>query len=288
MPTTTTTELVTFDGVVLNTYAYNVTTGTGRANIPATRGDQLQLPGRSGYIPAQNLAYEEGEFTLSMFVLGANTDDTRPATTNLKRRAYETNLATLMRIFSVRGRLCHVTAVQADGSTRESWAEVQEAIQISTMAGRTRGEFAVNCLIPDVYWRDTSPTTQATTASATLPKTLDLTSFTNMTGTIEDSVVTVTGPATNPRVTDVETGIYVQYNGSLTSAQSWVVDSGAYTSKVGATDVTLNTTHGGHVRYLIIPPYLAGQAYPRLSLSGAGGGSTTKLSVTAYRKYFYG
>lgn len=288
MPSTTTTELVTFDGVVLNTYCSNISTGSGRANIPATRGDRLQLPGRSGYIPAPNLAYEEGEINLSMWVLGANADDSRPATTNLKRRAYENNLASLFRLFSVRSRLCRITAVQPDATTREAWVEVQEAVQLNTMAGRTRGEFAVNLLIPDVYWRDTAVVTQATAASSTLPKTLDLTSFPGMTGTIEDSVVTVTGPITNPRITDVETGVYVQYNGAITSAQSWVVDAGAYTSKVGSTDVTLNTSHGGHVRYLIIPPYLAGQAVPRLALSGAGGGATTKLSVTAYRKFFAG
>jgi hypothetical protein len=139
-----------------------------------------------------------------------------------------------------------------------------------------------------VWWEDENVTTQSTAAGSSLPKNLDLTSFTSMTGIIEDAVITVHGPITQPKVTDAETGAWVMYNGNVGSGQSWVVDVGAFTSMVGATSVMENTTHAGGYKLLVIPNVNGANEYPRLTLSGSSGGSATQLTVAARRKWVSG
>ena len=281
----TTSEIVTFDGQQLNTYANNISTFSGRLTTPEIRGESLILPSRSGYIFSPNRPLGPGEMTWSMWVLGCNDNGILPAGSSY-RKQFQANWDFLSRLFTRRSKLSHVTKVLPDGSTRECDVEVVDRLEPEAAAGGTRAEFNVALQIPDVYWQDTSNTTQAATAGATLPKTLNLTSFAGMTGTIEDAVVTVTGAIQNPRVTETETGIYVQLNDTLTAGQTWVFDCKNFTSiKGGSTDVVINTVHVGHPKFLIITPWNGTGTTPQLVLSGTGGGANTNISVTARRKW---
>lgn len=284
----TTQELVTFNGTFLNTYAKNISTRTGRYTTPEVRGEQLVLPGRSGYIFTPNRPLGPGEMIWKMWVLGCNDDGyVTPGSTY--RVEFEKNWEALATLFSGRTKLNKITVIRPNGAVRECYAEVVDRLDPETSAGGTRAEFNVALQIPDVYWRDTSALSQSATADATLPKTLNLTSFQGMTGTIEDAVITVAGPIQNPRVTNTETGIYVQYNGTVPSGQNWVIDCGLFTSKVNNVSVLTNTTHIGHPRFLIIPPTTetAGVVsdIPQVVLSGTGGGLPTNITVNARRKW---
>lgn len=288
MPTTP--EIVTYDGVVLNQYCFNISTGAGRYHIPDRRSTtKLILPGKSGYSVVPLMPVNEGEATWSMWVQGTNTDGTLPGKTMpLLRAKFEANLDALMTIFGNQTGPRHATAVQPDGSTRECWAEVWDVIEPTTMAGRTRAEFSVTLLIPSVYWQDVGATTTVGVAGATLPKTVDLVGLAGSQGLIEDAVLTVAGPITNPRVTDVETGVWVQYTGTVANGNNWVVDAGQGISKVANVDQTANTSHGGHPLYYVIPAYATGQAYSTATLSGSVGGAATNLTVVARRKFYGG
>lgn len=281
----TTNEVLTFDGVQLNTYAKNISTITGRLTTPQIRGDSLILPSRSGYIFTPNRPLGPGELILNMWVLGCNDNGVLPSGSNY-RAQFQANWDSLSRLFTRRSKLSHITKVLPDTTTRECDVEVVEQLDPEAAAGGTRAEFSVALNIPSVFWQDTNPITQSATAGATLPKTLNLTSFAGMTGTIEDAVVTVTGPIVNPRVTESETGIYVQLNDTLTASQTWVVDCGNFTSvKGGSTDVVINTVHVGHPRFLIVTPWNGTTTTPQLILSGTGGGSATNFSIAARRKW---
>lgn len=281
----TTNEIITFDGVQLNTYAKNISTFSGRLSTPEIRGDTLVLPNRSGYIFTPNRPLGPGEMVWSMWVLGCNDNGVVPVGSNF-RQQFQANWDSLSRLFTRRSRMSSVSKVMPDGTTRECSVEVIEKLEPEAAAGGTRAEFTVGLNIPSVYWQDTSNTVQSATVGATLPKTLNLTSFAGMTGTIEDAVITVTGAIANPRVTETETGAYVQLNDTLTASQTWVVDCGAFTSvKGGSTDVVISTVHVGHPRFLIITPWNGTTTTPQLVLSGTGGGANTQLSVSARRKW---
>lgn len=285
----TTNEIVTFDGVPLNTFAKNISTFTGRLSTPEIRGDNLILPNRSGYVFAPNKPLGPGEMALAMWVVGCNDDGEIPDG-SFHRKEFQSNWDMLSRLFTRRSKLSKLSKVLPDGSSRECQVEVTDRLEPEASSGGTRATFTVALQIPDVYWQDPIVLTQAAGAGATLPKTLNLTSFSGMTGTIEDAVITVQGPITNPRVTETETGIYVQYNGTVANGDSWVVDCKNFTSikTSGSVDVVLNTTHVGHPKFLLITPWNGLSPIPQIVLSGSAGGAATNFSVTARRKWVTG
>ncbi len=211
-----------------------------------------------------------------------------PATFALQRQAFENNMAKIMRVFTRGHKLSTIRAAQPDASIRRALVEWKEWTEPEVMAGGTRAEWAIAYTIPGVWWEDESPTVQAATAGATLPKTLDLTSFTGMTGVIEDAVFTVTGPITNPRITDAETGAYVEFTGTVTTGQTWVLDVAAATSIANGTTVINTTKHTGGYKLFVIPNCFGTATTPRLTLSGTTGGAGTNLSVSARRKWVNG
>ncbi len=277
----TTAEVFTYDGVALNTYAYNISTGKGRTQTPPLRGEHIEVAGRSGNVFLQNRVTGPGEVILTMWVVGHDVDGLVPGGSSM-RLEFEKNKEKLLQLFQY-NKLSYLTAVQADGTTRECWAYVADRLILETTSGRTRGEFSVALEIPDVYWQDTSDTTVTQTVSSS-PGTVNLTSFAGMTAPVEDAVIEVRGPATNPRVTSNQSNIWTQLNRSLSAAETWQFNCKTWTSTVGVTNVTTLTTHWGHAKFMIIPPAVL----PQLVLSGTGFTSNTQLKVVARKKYVSG
>lgn len=274
------------DGVRIDTYAFNIVSRTGRYNIPSNRGANYTLPGRNGVVYVPNKPTEPLQTGFAMWVVGTDPlTGTIPRTHAQKRTQFESNMNTLLRTFSRKSGLLRIVAAQPDGSTRECYAELSDAVAPTIQAGGTRSELAVVFDIPSGSWQDTSMTASTSPVGASLPKTWDITELAGMTALCEDAVVTVTGPIINPRVTDTDTGAYVQLNLTLGTGDIWVVDAGAFTSRVNSADALPNTIHKGHYRYIVISPTSYGRALPQLVLSGSGGGSTTKFSVMARRKW---
>jgi hypothetical protein len=276
------------DGINMRTSAWNVSTQTGRFSMPPVRGDDLVLPGRSGYVFTPNKPYDAGIGVLSVWVTGANSNGTFPTTHTLRQQQMRTNIAQMQRMFLRRHKLSTIRAWQPDGSIRQCLAQWTDWGEPTVQADGTRAEWTMGFSIPGVFWKDETDTSQQTATGSTLPKTLSLTSFDNMTGVIEDSVLSVTGPITNPRITDSETGQYVQYTGTLASSAVWTVDCGAFTSLVGATNVLSSTTHGGGYRFLTISNVFGSSTTPQLVLTGTAGGTNTKFGIVARRKWVNG
>ena len=274
-------ELLEVDGVSFRGQGFGAATRSGRYSIPARRGENLILPGASGSTFVKNKPFEEGLGALAVWAIGATTDGSGglsvPSTFAGQRQAFEANMATVMRLFTRGHRLSTIRAAQPDGSIRRALVEWREWSEPEVMAGGTRAEWAIAYTIPAVWWEDESTTTQGGSG------TVDLTSFANMTGIIENAVITVTGASTAPKITDAETGAWVQYTGNLAAGQQWVLDVGAATSKVDGASVMSNTIHVGNSKLLVIPNCYGASNTPRLTLSGGG-----SFSVTARRKWVNG
>ena len=282
--TTASREMWTADGVELTTYGYNITSFAYVA--PTLKGTSLTLPMRSGSLPRYNRSYEPGEFGLSMWVLGAEPDGDVPASWTLQRGQFETNLRLLMSVLCKQSAPINFSKTLHDSSVITSRATpTPETASMETQMGRLRGEVTFTFELMDSFWTETTQRTSTATAGATLPKTLALTAYSGSTAPLEDAVVTVSGPITNPRVTDAESGSWVQYTGSVPNGQNWVVDCGLFTSKVNGVSVRTSTSHGGHPRFLYIPPRYGTTAIPSLQLTGSAGGAATNLSVAYKRKF---
>ena len=271
------------DATELTNYAYNIS-GFEYAT-PALRGTTARMPFRSGSIPRFNRAYEPGEFALNMWIIGGNTDGSLPTTYAGQRAAFDANFAAVLAACTKQNNVIMLKRTYNGVSVRAEALPTADSMSVAMQAARTRSEVTFTFELVDAFWEDATATTQSATAGATLPKTLDLTGYAGATAPLEDAVVTVTGPITNPRVTDAETGVWVQYTGTVAAGASWVVDSGAFTSKVGSTSVRAATSHGGHARFLYVPPLRTGATSPRLTLTGSAGGTGTQMSVVYRRKY---
>lgn len=284
-------RVVEIDGVDIRSEVFNIASRTGRYQMPKQRGEALVLPGASGATFVPNRPYEVGAGALSVWAIGATPSGnsfTVPATARLRQQALEDNIAGIMRFFSRPHKLSTIRSEQPDGTYRRAQVEWKEWENPTIEAGGTVATWGVSYEIPKTWWEDDSTTTQATTANATLPKTLSLTSFANMTGIIEDPIIKVYGPITNPVVTDMETGSWVKYTGTLTNLDTWTLDAGAWTSKVNSTGVLDRTTHGGGYRLFVVPNCYGATNTPSIKLEGTSGGATTKLELVARRKWTFG
>ena len=285
-------ELLEVDGISFRGQGFGASTRTGRYGLPNRRGENLVLPGASGTSFVANKPFEEGVGALSVWAIGATTAGDGslqiPSTFAGQRAAFEENMATVMRLFTRPHRLSTIRAAQPDGSVRRALVEWREWSEPEIQAGGTRAEWAIAYTIPSVWWEDESVTTQSAVAGAVIPKNLNATLFTGMTGVIDDAVITVTGPIVNPVVTDAETGNYVKYSGSVGSGQTWVVDVAAATSTLNGSSVIQATTHTGGYKLFSVPNCNGTLNYPQLVLTGLSAASGTNVRLDARRKWVNG
>lgn len=272
---------ITVDGVRLDTLAKNVETLAGRFIVPGLRTPNVAIPGEDGELHVPLKVREPGVIGLSMWVRGCDDDGLVP--TNDATEFFK-NMDALVNLFTKDTGLLTLDQLHPDGSTRRATAQVMSAFDFSVLGGpnERHARFAVELRIPKAFWEDTAATVNATAAGASLPKNLILATLAGATAPMKDLVLTVTGPITNPRITENATGIWVQYSGVLANGTSLVIDCGAWTAVIGVNSVLGSLTHGGHQRFLVAYPTTGG---PSLTLSGSAGGAATSLSVSGRRKF---
>jgi hypothetical protein len=277
--TLTTAETLVVDGVALNTMAFNIKTYEGRVNVPARKGDLIEAVADHGSIAVTDRPFQTGRQILGMWILGCDEDGNVPTTYRVE---FEKNRQKLIRLFA-RGKLMTLQQTRPDGTVLQCQGIVTDAIDISTMAGATRAEFNVGIDIPRVFWEDTATSAADSGASITLPKTLTLTGLVNASAPTSDIVTTVTGPITNPVITQPDNGWTASLNVAVPSGQTWVVDANLFTTKLNAVNNLQNFTHTGGARFMEIPSKTDGTA-PTLVLSGSGASAATRFQATVRRK----
>ncbi len=287
-------EILEVDGVSLRSPVLGVATRTGRYSMPARHGENTMLPGRSGTLFLKNKPFEEGVGALSIWCLGARVNFqgavVMPTTYADRRLAFEENIAKVMRLFTRAHRLSTILAAQPDGSTRSAKVEWREWDEPEVQAGGTRAEWAIAYVIPDVWWSDVNLTTQTFSGVGQF----SLTSFKDMTGVIEDGTVTITGPATNPKVTDRETGNFVQFTGDVPAGSQLILNSENAsatmldTSSGVSSSVLSQVIHGGSYRLFALSNCFGVSDTPALEFTASGTASSTRLAFSGYRKYVSG
>lgn len=263
------------DGYFLSSYAHDIQTWNGLDDVPDQVTYDSVIPQRDGIIPGTTF-FGPGRKLVSMIVSTSDaTTGYDPTDINEKRQNYDKNLDTLTRIF-YRRKLLDVRRTLSDGSTRQAMCRVVAGIQPSLL-GLAAGTLAFELQLPYSFWQDVSNISSVNYAPALG---VNVAEFADATAPMRDLQYVITGPITNAKVTDVETGAWFQVNVALAGGQTATLDAGAMTVAGSAT--AANVTHDGDARWLTLNPSISGAL---VNFEGSGTTGATGLQIVGKRKF---
>ena len=266
--TALTPRTIIVDGIRLDNYAHTITTRNGWDSSAGLVGENTRVPGRDGEIWRAK-DYGPGRMVLDLFIGGTDADGAVPAGST-EEKTLRNNIDKLMGIFGRRSGLLTVDKEMEDGSVRRNFGEVGVVIAPEYFDGNPIALLVVELTFPDPLWKATSNTTSNGAGS--------LTAFTGITAPVSDAVITVTGPASNPRLTDVVSGAWIQYNGTVSAGQTWVINCGTFGSTVNGGNAVASTTFNPGPRFFTITPDAA--LTPSVTIS-----SGTLTSIVAAKRF---
>lgn len=275
------------DGLSLSSMASDIEASSSRRSLGAARVSDAVLPGTNGVVPGL-MTHDVRDFALSMWVIGADSSGNVP-TNGTQLALYEQNLDNLLALFGQRHKLVDLSMVMGDGTTRHTRARVSQAFAPNERLDGAvpLAKFTVVFDLVDVFWADADNVTES--RSFTTNTTVWASNFYGTTAPIEDAVVTITGPISNPGITCPATGAYVQYNGSLAAGDSLVIDCSKWSVKKNGTSVAGSTTSTSpDGRLLTFYPDRNGAVAKwgiRYLTRGTGMGAGTSVSISARRKF---
>lgn len=286
--TTTTAETLTVDGVTLNTYAKNIETRTGRMHVPGMRTPNVAVPGRHGDGWTKYKTYEPGVLILNMWVLGCDDNGAIPGGSTA-RKEFINNRDALLQLFMAPQSLRTLKQTMPDGSVRQCRAEVLAAFDFSSI-NPSDARFAVEFTIPEVFWESEVYTTDQLIAlsgeSGAGSAYSNVAFLDGSNAPLEDLIFKIKGPATNPVLRDGWTGQYVRYNGTLSSAQTWTLNAGLWTTDVNGTNNAANVqSFGDSPRLFLLHPYQSGPPQVKVEANADWSPGTSSLKISGRRKF---
>ncbi|WP_433426361.1 hypothetical protein ACQP1V_42750 (plasmid) [Microtetraspora malaysiensis] len=282
------------DGVPLTHPAgcWRAKVGTQRRPVPGARAVKVTVPGRHGDLPVVGLDLESTMFGIKVAVYGVT-----PSGEDGGYEQMEHNLEALGALFGVRHRLMTLKYV-AGSIVRVADVTITSAVEPDINVGAAIARFTVPVEVPGVLWRDELPSTWSGSANAADQA---VTTLAGSTGPITDALLRLTGPAVNPAVTDVATGLTVFRPGGLLAGERLLIDCGQMrAAKVttdtwdldAGSDVTGEvdaTGPGSAWRWLHLTPAVAvGDPWSRPVLVASSATSTdtsSKLEIRARRAF---
>jgi hypothetical protein len=148
----------------------------------------------------------------------------------------------------------------------------------------TDGLITVELTIPDGFWRDATDTTLATLPAAF---TGVVTGLAGATAPMNDLQFNITGPVTNPRITDNESGSWVQYTGTVAAGKTLVLHNtnmGIDDGGSGWSPVLFNMIHAGDSNWLTLHPSVPNGGV-NITFSGSATTGATSLVIFGHKKY---
>lgn len=286
--TATTAETLSVNGVVLNTLAKNIESLTGRLHAAPIRTDNIAVPGRHGRLRTAAKFYDEGQIVLPMWVRGC---DDNGLVTGAGRGQFFDNVDALTNLFRPGSGLAEMLHTLPDGSIRRAWVECTDVIDFSTQGGNNVfGKFSVSLRVPGVFWEDLVP------LSVDLLPTQNgyVSQFDGMTAPVEDSVITITGPANNCRIeayykgAPLDSPSWVQY-ATVGAGQTLAINCGTWqlTGTGGLTVGYNNLTHSGASRWFTLVPGTPNNP-PEVKITAGSTTVATKINISARRKFLVG
>lgn len=281
------------DGFSLSNYAFNIESIDYATAEPRAKG--TTIPQRNGILPRFNSSYESSEIALKMWVLGCEPDGTIPSTFSARRKLFDRNLQTLLQLMTGQNGLSYLAKIGNFNNNTDTvkYAQVinTASTPVTTMMARQRAEITFTFTVVEAFWSSAQVFSENSTASSTLPQILNLSGMGS--APVDDALVTIYGPVSSPIITCDASGSWVKYNGNLTAGQSLVLNVDTYQATINGVPVNQNISHGGHAKWVYIPPrnVSGGNIYstpafaPTVTLTGSGASSATYFNITYNRKY---
>lgn len=182
---------------------------------------------------------------------------------------------------------------------RRAWAKVTDSIQPDLNTVGSSGMFTVGLELPYGVWEDVD-TTDWDSGLIQSNATRYIDTLDGATERLTDAIFTVTGPVTNPRITDLTSGSYVELQGTVAAGNVWRVNCGTWVSRTGTTltlgsadtagtDAQAITRFGGIPNqggFLTLAPARVGtlRRYV-IKMDGTARDANTRLAFRARRKY---
>lgn len=294
------TETWTYDGVNLSNYVggniiWDIRTWSGLDNIPGVNVNGSASGASAGTNGMFQLAQSHGEYwypqyftaatrLLTMFISTNNISTGAPGSSiDQQRQNFDQNFDALTLLFQRRRNLATVLRNRSDGTTRKGFVSVAAVIQ-PTLVPVTSALITVEMTFPDPFWWDSTDTTLATLAAAFSGV---VTGLAGATAPINDMQFNITGPVTNPRVTDNESGSWFQYNGSIAAGKTLVVHNQNMSIDDGGTGWSpslSNMQHAGDANWLTLYPSQTGGGV-NITFGGSATSGATQLLLFGHRKY---
>lgn len=262
-------ETWSYAGVDLSSYATLVMSPTGADEMPPIRGDDAAKTGLAGRQYLAKLP-DARRVSLILFVssLTAAGVDGGPTQARANLDALYTALAPRQQAALVR--------TMPDATTRQAQAECVNVSGFQDPVGHGAYVLTAQFMLADPWWYGATTTGPGSTAINANPK--DLATFTNP-GTVRchRCLIDITGPITNPRVTNLTTGAWVEVDVVVASAKHLLIDPYAFTVTNDAVDVIGSLLHGPTVAWFNLAP---GANSIRVT-----GGTTGSIVITLYPAY---
>lgn len=151
--------------------------------------------------------------------------------------------------------------------------------------------------LPKVYWR--GPTGDYSRVHPPLGGVNRVTTLDGSSGPVDDALILITGPITNPRVTDLNSGEWVQANFAVAAGEKLLINCATWQARRG-TAVTyagggsivsqaLSASKGRAALLRLTPAMTAGNPLDTrvtVSLTGTGDNADTTLGIRAQPAFF--
>lgn len=277
--TVTSQEPVVVDGTTLNTYAWNISTFSGRSGVPEVRGEDHVVAYRNGQRWRRKY-WEPRTETWSMWVLGCDADGNAPPSGTSRRELFNQNLFALKKLFSVRHRQLAIqktVAMPGADLVLTAQAEVIAAWDPEMVAAGTRGTFTVDMHLADPMWYGpeiveniepglTVPVTNPGTAAAT-----------------KMTIVFGAG-LLHPYLENTTLGQLVAYDADVLAADPITLDTDLFTAKnaSSASVVGKVIAEGEEYSWMTLLPGLNNLEAGRYGGGSIGGGPLTLTYRPAY------
>lgn len=259
----------TFDGTDLSTYAYMVRSVDGGEDLPELRGDDIAVPNLPGRRWASKLP-DRRRFALALYVAPMDASGALVEPTQAEQA--QANLDALRTVFARPGQRALVHHLP-DTTTRTAQAEAVRFQSVTPIAGRRGWMAVVDFQLADPYFYG-SDVVDAARSIAASPTDFALVHPGSV--RTNDVLLNFVGPISNPRLTNLTNGLYVECLVTVAGATSLIIDCAKFIATNDGLNAIGSIRHSGDFRWLIIEP---GSNSLRVTATSPGGTLTTTVAA---------
>jgi phage-related protein len=262
-----------YNGISLCTSAWNVESVLEGLGKPKARGSNISIPYTHGskYIKKR---LESKTLILAMWVVGNSPSHIRPIGGNLSMGQLDRNIDYLNSLFGKSGQYT-LERIMRNGEIREARAEVVDSMDFPTKRPGF-AKFTVEFELADPLFYTTSEEVR----EIDITENEQIAIVENIgTAPTNRMKILLDGPLESPMITNLNTGVWLQYQGSIASGETVEIDTRDYSCTKDGENYIAAIKHGGDMDWLALE---AGDNNIKIKNNAVGG----KVEFQFYPAFF--